>query len=233
MKTPVQGLSCPPITWLRAEQKHSRLGSQASKGISMQSTRMWGMAAFATAVMASASAAPVLARGAPAAIDIGAAENVAGQAHMSVTVALKLRNTDQIESLLQSIYTAGSPGYRQFLTSQAICREVRSHRGHHRQSDATFPEGWIASCASHRNPPERLGQRGGDAGGVRRAVACIPGRADGDQCQASSSTRPSVRRRSRPTSPTLCRAWMGSITGRTFGRIYRARRRCRQRQISP
>ena len=84
----------------------------------MQSTRVWGMAAFATAVMASASAAPVLARGAPAAIDIGAAENVAGQAHMSVTVALKLRNTDQIESLLQSIYTAGSPGYRQFLSSQ-------------------------------------------------------------------------------------------------------------------
>jgi kumamolisin len=82
----------------------------------MQATRWWVMAALAAAI-GTASAASVLNTGKSPAVDIGPAE-LAGQAQVSVTVALKLRNTDQIEPLLQSIYTAGSPGYRKFLSSQ-------------------------------------------------------------------------------------------------------------------
>ncbi len=84
----------------------------------MQATRMWVVAAIAATAMGSASAAPALINAKPEVIDLGSAEYVAGQAQVSVTVALKLRNADQIESLLQATYTAGGPGYRKFLSSQ-------------------------------------------------------------------------------------------------------------------
>jgi kumamolisin len=84
----------------------------------MQATRMWVVAAIAATTMGSASAAPALINTKPEVIDLGSAEYVAGQAQVSVTVALKLRNTDQIESLLQATYTAGGPSYRKFLSSQ-------------------------------------------------------------------------------------------------------------------
>jgi kumamolisin len=83
----------------------------------MQVTRMWVVAAVAATVMGSASAAAVLGNAKPTVIDLGVAENL-GPSQISVTVALKLRNTDQLESLLQATYTAGAPGYRQFLTPQ-------------------------------------------------------------------------------------------------------------------
>jgi subtilase family serine protease len=79
---------------------------------------MWVVAAVAATAMGSASAAPALINAKPEVIDLGSAQYVAGQAQVSVTVALKLRNTDQIESLLQATYTPGGPGYRKFLTSQ-------------------------------------------------------------------------------------------------------------------
>ena len=81
-------------------------------------THIWVLAAVAATVMGSASAAPVLTNGKPTPVDLGAAEYVAGQSQISVTVVLKLRNTDQIESQLQGIYTAGAPNFRKFLTSQ-------------------------------------------------------------------------------------------------------------------
>jgi len=84
----------------------------------MQATRMWAVAAVAATVMGSVSAAPTFINTKPSVIDLGAAENVTGQSQISVTVALKLRNTDQLESLLQATYTAGAPGYRKFLTPQ-------------------------------------------------------------------------------------------------------------------
>jgi subtilase family serine protease len=84
----------------------------------MQATRLWVVAAVAATTMASASAAPALINAKPEVIDLGSAEYVAGQAQVSVTVALKLRNTDQIESLLQATYTPGGPGYRKFLSTQ-------------------------------------------------------------------------------------------------------------------
>lgn len=79
---------------------------------------MWVVAAVAATAMGSASAASTLINAKPEVIDLGSAQYVAGQAQVSVTVALKLRNSDQIESLLQATYTPGGPGYRKFLTSQ-------------------------------------------------------------------------------------------------------------------
>jgi kumamolisin len=84
----------------------------------MQATRMWVVAAIAATIMGSASAAPALVKAKPEVIDLGAAANVVGQRQISLTVALKLRNTDQLESLLKATYTAGGPGYRKFLTPQ-------------------------------------------------------------------------------------------------------------------
>lgn len=83
----------------------------------MQTTRLW-VAAVAATVMSGALAAPGLATSKLEVIDLGAAENLAGQAQVSVTVALKLRNSDQLESLLRSTYTAGGPDYRKFLSPQ-------------------------------------------------------------------------------------------------------------------
>src|SRR5580692_7046525 len=84
----------------------------------MQATRIWVVAAIAATIMGSASAAPALVKNQPEVIDLGAAANVVGQRQISLTVALKLRNTDQLESLLQATYTAGGSGYRKFLTPQ-------------------------------------------------------------------------------------------------------------------
>jgi subtilase family serine protease len=79
---------------------------------------MWVVAAVAATIMGSASAAPTLINSKPEVIDLGAAAHVAGEIRMSVTVALKLRNTEQLESQLKATYTAGGPGYRKFLTPQ-------------------------------------------------------------------------------------------------------------------
>src|SRR5277367_4694960 len=84
----------------------------------MQATRIWAVAAVAATIMGSASAAPALIKVKPEVIDLGAAENVAGQAQVSVTVALKLRNADQLESLLRATYATGGPNFRKFLTPQ-------------------------------------------------------------------------------------------------------------------
>ena len=83
----------------------------------MQTTRLWAVAAAAFTVMGMASAAPAL-NTKPQVIDLGEASNLTGRAPIAVTVALKLRNTDQLESLLQSTYTPGGAGYRRFLTPQ-------------------------------------------------------------------------------------------------------------------
>ncbi len=84
----------------------------------MQLTRMWVAAAAAVTAVVSASAAPSLIKNKPEVIDLGAAQYVAGQEQVSVTIALKLRNTEEMESLLKATYTAGGPSYRKFLTPQ-------------------------------------------------------------------------------------------------------------------
>ena len=82
----------------------------------MRSTR-WIIAVAAAAVMGSVSAAPTL-KVKPEVIDLGAEANVTGRSEIALTVALKLRNTEQIEPLLRETYTAGSGHYRQFMTPQ-------------------------------------------------------------------------------------------------------------------
>jgi kumamolisin len=83
----------------------------------MQLIRMCAVAAAAVTVIASASAAPLV-KAKPEVIDLGAAQFVAGQERVSLSVALKLRNTEEMESLLRTTYTAGTPTYRKFLTPQ-------------------------------------------------------------------------------------------------------------------
>jgi kumamolisin len=84
----------------------------------MQLNRMWAAVAAAVTAIASASAAPSLIKAKPEVIDLGAAQYVSGQEQVSVTLALKLRNTEEMESLLRATYAAGGPSYRKFLTPQ-------------------------------------------------------------------------------------------------------------------
>ena len=52
----------------------------------------------------------------PAAQDAGALDLARGSAPITVTVALKLRNADELEALAVAIHTIGHPKFRQFLT---------------------------------------------------------------------------------------------------------------------
>lgn len=80
--------------------------------------------ATAVALAATVSAAPYP-RGPARATDLGPAAAFAENARLTVTVTLKLRNAEQIDRLIQSVYTPGSPQYRQFLTPD----EFRSQFG--------------------------------------------------------------------------------------------------------
>jgi kumamolisin len=75
--------------------------------------------AFAAALAGVASAAPYPhGRNAPVAIDLGDTAALAGSEQLSVTVALKLSHADELEPLLESVYTQGSPHYHEFLSTQ-------------------------------------------------------------------------------------------------------------------
>jgi kumamolisin len=71
--------------------------------------------ATAVAVDAKVSATPYP-RGPVTATDVGPAAAFAENARVTVTATLKLRNAEQIDPLIQSVYAPGSPQYRQFLT---------------------------------------------------------------------------------------------------------------------
>jgi kumamolisin len=73
--------------------------------------------AVAGALIGVASATPYP-RGPVSGNDVGPAASYAENARVTVTVALKLRNADQMEQLIESVYTRGSPQYRQFLTTE-------------------------------------------------------------------------------------------------------------------
>src|ERR1700761_1724968 len=53
-----------------------------------------------------------------AGIDLGRAGSFAENSQVTVTVALNLSNRDELEQLVQSVYTRGNPSYHQFLTPQ-------------------------------------------------------------------------------------------------------------------
>ncbi|HEV2320763.1 MAG TPA: protease pro-enzyme activation domain-containing protein, partial [Gammaproteobacteria bacterium] len=78
--------------------------------------------ALAVALASSLIAPAVLAgtafptRETPRAVDLGHMASAAG-ANITVTVALKLRNTDEMMNLMQGLYAKGSPQYHRFLTT--------------------------------------------------------------------------------------------------------------------
>jgi kumamolisin len=74
--------------------------------------------AFAASLAGVASAVPYPHGAAPAAVDLGDSATVEGNAPMTVTVALNLRNRDALDQLIAAIYTPGKPQYRQFLTTE-------------------------------------------------------------------------------------------------------------------
>jgi len=73
-------------------------------------------AVLVLAVCGSAGAVPYAAP--PEATDLGPASAFAENAHVTVTVALKLQNTDDLERLIEATYTKGTPEYRQFLSTE-------------------------------------------------------------------------------------------------------------------
>src|SRR6185437_8225028 len=73
-------------------------------------------AACAVGFLGNAAAVPYPRPNMPSAIDLGLTQNIAPGTEVTLTVALKLRNTDQMQSLLRSIYTPGSASYQHFLT---------------------------------------------------------------------------------------------------------------------
>ncbi|HEV2212829.1 MAG TPA: protease pro-enzyme activation domain-containing protein, partial [Gammaproteobacteria bacterium] len=52
----------------------------------------------------------------PQSVDLGHMASAAG-ANITLTVALKLRNTDEMMNLMQGLYAKGSPQYHRFLTT--------------------------------------------------------------------------------------------------------------------
>lgn len=75
-------------------------------------------AACAVGFLGNAAALPYPRSNMPPAVDLGLTQNIAPGTEVTLTVALKLRNAGQMQSLLQSIYTRGSSNYQHFLTPQ-------------------------------------------------------------------------------------------------------------------
>ena len=69
-------------------------------------------------LVSAAGAAPYPNASTPAPADLGASRAVLGDESISATVALPLRNTADMEVLLTSVYTRGSPEFRHFLSSK-------------------------------------------------------------------------------------------------------------------
>ncbi len=86
----------------------------------MNIRKSW-LAAVGVALAAGASAAPYP-HGPVAAMDLGPSA-ASGNARITVTVALSLRNTAELDQLIQAVYTRGSPQYRQFLTPEQFAAQ--------------------------------------------------------------------------------------------------------------
>ncbi len=83
----------------------------------MNTTKSWLAVAIGVALASGAGAAPYP-RGRVAATDIGPASAFAENSTVSVTVALTPNNSAARDQLIQSVYTPGTPQYRQFLTPE-------------------------------------------------------------------------------------------------------------------
>ena len=80
-------------------------------------------AACAVGFLGTAAAVPYPHSNMPSAVDLGLLQNVAPGMEVTLTIALKLRNTEQMQSLLQSIYTRGGSSYQHFLTAQQFAAQ--------------------------------------------------------------------------------------------------------------
>jgi kumamolisin len=121
------------------------------RGTTMQAIRFFMVATFVVAIESAATAAPSVYERAPAAIDLGPAQNFASEASVTVTVALKLRDVDQMQSLLETVYAPGSAQFHQFLrtdefaarfgptaeTVEAVSNHFRAAGLHVSQNNAT------------------------------------------------------------------------------------------------
>jgi kumamolisin len=80
-------------------------------------------AACVVGILGVAAAKPYPRSHMPPAVDLGLTQNVAPRTEVTLTVALKLQNTNRLQALLKSIYTPGSANYRHFLTSQQFAAQ--------------------------------------------------------------------------------------------------------------
>jgi len=80
-------------------------------------------AACAVGLLGNAAAVPYPHANMPPAVDLGLAQNFESGQEVTLTVALNLRNTDQMQSLLQAIYTPGNSNYQHFLTQQQFAAQ--------------------------------------------------------------------------------------------------------------
>jgi kumamolisin len=84
----------------------------------MRTNKVSFVATLAAALATAALAPPPAYAARPMAIDLGPADSAPGNERITLTVALKLRNTEQLESLIESIYDAAGPQFRHFLTTE-------------------------------------------------------------------------------------------------------------------
>src|SRR5208282_5666132 len=100
---------------------------------------IYWLAALGLGLASAAFAAPV-SRSMVAGTDIGPAAAFAENAQITLTVSLNLRNSDQLESLVKSVYTPGAAQFRQFLTTE----QFRNQFGPTDESVAAVTKGFEA-----------------------------------------------------------------------------------------
>jgi kumamolisin len=88
----------------------------------MNTSKYWLAAAVSVALMGAAGAAPYP-HGPVSATDLGPASSLAANEKITVTVALSLRNTAQMESLIEAVYNKESPQYQHFLTPEEFAAQ--------------------------------------------------------------------------------------------------------------
>ncbi len=92
------------------------------QGDCMNTSKYWLAAAVSVALIGAAGAAPYP-RGPVSAMDLGPASAFAENSKITVTVALSLRNTAQMEKLIQAVYTKDSPQYQHFLSADEFATQ--------------------------------------------------------------------------------------------------------------
>jgi kumamolisin len=84
----------------------------------MSSNRLLLSAMLAVGVVGVAVATTIAQAATPKPVDLGSFGGASGNSTLTVTVPMKLRNQDQLDSLLQDLYTPGNPQFHRFLSKQ-------------------------------------------------------------------------------------------------------------------